>query len=197
MSKILTYTNFINESKIDVPEFFSFDELEELTSYKVNNREFTNNEKELVNDYISQFEEAFLMDDETIKDVLLDIDLIVPDIKMKIKKVIIIPESGSGKPTITEFEARNEIKDISSFLYLKRWYDKFLDIEVEPFHGIIISKSDDSGRKPFDNESIYQFIDEIKETFSSMVDCKVEIDKGGAYSMSLKVIYPKTIIKRN
>jgi hypothetical protein len=195
--KISRYNNFITESKIDVPEFSSIEEIDGLSSYKVNNREFTPSEKKLVDDYISQFESVFLLDDETIKDILLDIDLIVPDIKMEINKVIVIPESESEKSTITEFEARNEIKDLNSLLYLKRWYDKFLTSEIEPFHSIIIQKSEEGGRKPFDNEAIYQFIDEIKETFSSMVNCKVELDKGGSYSMSLKLIYPKTIIKRN
>ena len=99
--KISRYNNFIIESKIDVPEFSSIEEIDGLLSYKVNNREFTPSEEKLVDDYISQFESVFLLEDETIKDILLDIDLIVPDIKMEIKKVIIIPESESGKPTIT------------------------------------------------------------------------------------------------
>ena len=93
---IKNYLDFINEEwffnkekkEIEVPELESLDDLEKYDSQKVKNRPLSEGEKKLVNDYISKFEKGFLMSDELIRELLLDIDLIVYGSNIQIRKVI-------------------------------------------------------------------------------------------------------------
>ena len=200
---IKNYLDFINEEwffnkekkGIEVPELESLDDLEKYDSQKVKNRPLSEGEKKLVNDYISKFEKVFLMSDELIRELLLDIDLIVYGTNIQIRKVI-----SRGTTDITqgtEFSARDEIKDLLSLINLKRWYDEFTNIPIYPTHIIDITKKSDGKKLEFDNKSIHGHLKEIlKDTFKSYCKCNIDLrGKGGPFHIGFKIAYPKATIQ--
>jgi hypothetical protein len=206
MSKLNNYSNFIKESKeyISIPELNTISDLDKYLhhpyttadiggdDYKIiDNRDLTKKEWKLVNVYIYKFESCFILSEDVIIDRLTD----VTDegfLQIKIHKML-SPMNLNIK--LTEFDARKEIKDINSLISMKRWYDNYTNIEIKPVHHILIENHGKNSRLPFDSKKIHQIIvNEVKPFFESYTDCKVEVDRGGDYSMSMKIIYPKVII---
>lgn len=194
---IKDFTEFINEEwwfnkpEVDSPEFKSLDDLDSL--HKSKNRSLTNNELKLVDEYISKFEKAFLINDELINDTILN--FIKADIDVKIEKTI------KTQGHFTDFNARNEIKDLKSLLSLKRWYDEFIGSPIIPTHVITINNKDKTKYKA--EEILYKSLEKIKEKFEKQCDCEVKIKKDSHvhlhgisnYILHLTIEYPKTIIE--
>lgn len=190
---IKKYIQFINENK-DLPELNSFDELDEILDNKsgldYNSRLLTDNEKKLLDEYCRRFEDKFLLTHEQIGEVLLDLDLI-DNLSFEITNILIKVVNGKDV-TSTDFNYRNEVRDdLRGLISLKRWYNNFIGEMVRPAHSIIIQKTP---KTPFDNEKVYEYLEMVKETFEEMCECNVILDKGGKYSMQLRIEYPETTI---
>jgi hypothetical protein len=190
MKNIKNWKSFNETVKEEIPEITSLDSniFDTITFNKIN-RELTDNELKLVDEYASKFEKAFLLTEEDIRNVLLDIDLIDSSLKVKIRRFLTLDKEHS-----VDFDARKEMRDSNSFISLKRYYDNYTNKLMTPIDTISIRKESDYN-KSFDNIEIYKYLEMIKGTLEDMCNCKVELDKGGAYQVSLKIIYPKTIIK--
>jgi len=91
----------------------------------------------------------------------------------------------------TDFNYRNEVRDVRGLISLNRWYNKFIGEMVRPVHSIIIQKTP---KTPFDNEKVYEYLEMVKETFEEMCECNVILYKGGKHSMRLRIEYPETTI---
>lgn len=191
---IKKYIQFINENK-DLPELNSFDELDEILDDKIlddnyNSRLLTDNEKKLLDEYCRRFEDKFLLTHPQIDEVLLDLDLI-DNLSFDITNILIKVVNGKDV-TSTDFNYRNEVRDdVRGLISLKRWYNSFIGEMVRPVHSIIIQKTP---KTPFDNEKVYEYLEMVKETFEEMCECNVILDKGGKYSMQLRIEYPETTI---
>lgn len=189
---IKKYIQFINENK-DLPELNSFDELDELLDFSgsdYNSRPLTDKEKELLDEYCRRFEDKFLLTHPQIDEVLLDLDLI-DNLSFDITNILIKVVNGKDV-TSTDFNYRNEVRDdVRGLISLKRWYNSFIGEMVRPVHSIIIQKTP---KTPFDNEKVYEYLEMVKETFEEMCECNVILDKGGKYSMQLRIEYPETTI---
>lgn len=190
---IKKYTQFLKESNepIDLPELNSWDDLTDILksgkTHTYNGRSLTEKEKNLFDEYCKRFEKGFLLTHEQIDEVLLDLDL-VDDLKFKINDVLI----GENNNT-TDFNFRSEIKDdIRGILNLKRWYDKFIGKQMTPFSIINIEKVP---KARFDNEKVYEYLEMVKDTFEDMCKCEVILDKGGPFSIQVKIKYPKLKIE--
>ncbi len=190
---IKKYIQFINENK-DLPELNSFDELDEILDNKsgldYNSRLLTDNEKKLLDEYCRRFEDKFLLTHPQIDEVLLDLDLI-DNLSFDITNILIKVVNGKVV-TSTDFNYRNEVgDDVRGLISLKRWYNNFIGEMIRPAHSIIIQKTT---KTPFDNEKVYEYLEMVKETFEEMCECNVILDKGGKYSMQLRIEYPETTI---
>lgn len=190
---IKKYIQFINENK-DLPELNSFDELDEILDNKsgldYNSRLLTDNEKKILDEYCRRFEDKFLLTHEQIGEVLLDLDLI-DNLSFEITNVLV--KVDGEDVSSTEFNYRNEVRDnIRGLVAMRRWYNSFIGEIVRPAHSIIIQKTP---KTPFDNEKVYEYLEMVKETFEEMCECNVILDKGGKYSMQLKIEYPETTIE--
>jgi hypothetical protein len=190
MKSIKSWKSFNESVNEEIPEITSLDSpiFDTITFNKIK-RELTNNELKLVDEYASKFEKAFLLTEEDIRNILLDIDLIDSSLKIKIRRFLILDKDHS-----VDFDARNEMKDINSFISLKRYYDNYTNKLVTPIDTITIKKESDYN-KSFDNIKVYEYLEMIKGTLEDMCNCKVELEKGGPYQIELKIKYPKTIIK--
>jgi len=191
---IKKYIQFINENR-DLPELNSFDELDEILNHHVsfdyNSRPLTDKEKELLDEYCKRFESKFLLTHEQIGEVLLDLDLI-DNLSFKITDILIQVVDGKDV-TSTDFNYRNEVRDdVRGLISMKRWYNNFIGEIVRPAHSIIIQKTP---KTPFDNEKVYEYLEMVKETFEEMCECNVILDKGGKFSMQLRIEYPETTIE--
>ena len=189
---IKKYIQFINENK-DLPELNSFDELDEILDNKsgldYNSRSLTDNEKKLLDEYCRRFEDKFLLTYEQIGEVLLDLDLI-DNLSFEITNVLV--KVDGEDVSSTEFNYRNEVRDdIRGLVAMRRWYNSFIGETIRPAHSIIIQKTP---KTPFDNEKVYEYLEMVKETFEEMCECNVILDKGGKYSMQLRIEYPETTI---
>ena len=189
---IKKYIQFINENK-DLPELNSFDELDEILDNKsgldYNSRTLTDNEKKLLDEYCRRFEDKFLLTHEQIGEVLLDLDLI-DNLSFEITNVLV--KVDGEDVSSTEFNYRNEVRDdIRGLVAMRRWYNSFIGETIRPSHSIIIQKTP---KTPFDNEKVYEYLEMVKETFEEMCECNVILDKGGKYSMQLRIEYPETTI---
>lgn len=189
---IKKYIQFINENK-DLPELNSFDELDEIlnrhVSFDYNSRSLTDNEKKLLDEYCRRFEDKFLLTHEQIGEVLLDLDLI-DNLSFEITNVLV--KVDGEDVSSTEFNYRNEVRDdIRGLVAMRRWYNSFIGETIRPSHSIIIQKTP---KTPFDNEKVYEYLEMVKETFEEMCECNVILDKGGKYSMQLRIEYPETTI---
>ena len=189
---IKKYIQFINENK-DLPELNSFDELDEILDNKsgldYNSRSLTDNEKKLLDEYCRRFEDKFLLTHEQIGEVLLDLDLI-DNLSFEITNVLV--KVDGEDVSSTEFNYRNEVRDdIRGLVAMRRWYNSFIGETIRPAHSIIIQKTP---KTPFDNEKVYEYLEMVKETFEEMCECNVILDKGGKYSMQLRIEYPETTI---
>lgn len=189
---IKKYIQFINENK-DLPELNSFDELDEILDNKsgldYNSRLLTDNEKKLLDEYCRRFEDKFLLTHEQIGEVLLDLDLI-DNLSFEITNVLV--KVDGEDVSSTEFNFRNEVRDdIRGLVAMRRWYNSFIGETIIPSHSIIIQKTP---KTPFDNEKVYEYLEMVKETFEEMCECNVILDKGGKYSMQLRIEYPETTI---
>ena len=189
---IKKYIQFINENK-DLPELNSFDELDEILNHHVsfdyNSRPLTDNEKKLLDEYCKRFESKFLLTHEQIGEVLLDLDLI-DNLSFEITNVLV--KVDGEDVSSTEFNYRNEVRDdIRGLVAMRRWYNSFIGETIRPSHSIIIQKTP---KTPFDNEKVYEYLEMVKETFEEMCECNVILDKGGKYSMQLRIEYPETTI---
>ena len=189
---IKKYIQFINENK-DLPELNSFDELDEILDNKsgldYNSRSLTDNEKKLLDEYCRRFEDKFLLTHEQIGEVLLDLDLI-DNLSFEITNVLV--KVDGEDVSSTEFNYRNEVRDdIRGLVAMRRWYNSFIGETIRPSHSIIIQKTP---KTPFDNEKVYEYLEMVKETFEEMCECNVILDKGGKYSMQLRIEYPETTI---
>ena len=189
---IKKYIQFINENK-DLPELNSFDELDEILDNKsgldYNSRTLTDNEKKLLDEYCRRFEDKFLLTHEQIGEVLLDLDLI-DNLSFEITNVLV--KVDGEDVSSTEFNYRNEVRDdIRGLVAMRRWYNSFIGETIRPAHSIIIQKTP---KTPFDNEKVYEYLEMVKETFEEMCECNVILDKGGKYSMQLRIEYPETTI---
>ena len=209
---IKKYIQFINENR-DLPELNSFDEIDEIldrSGFDYNSRPLTDNEKKLLDEYCKRFENKFLLTHEQINEVLLDLDLI-DNLSFEITNILIkvvdgkvdppnfdsngqqIYKNGMGDVTSTDFNYRNEVRDdVRGLISMKRWYNNFIGEMVRPAHSIIIQKT---SKTPFDNEKVYEYLEMVKETFEEMCECNVILDKGGKYSMQLRIEYPETTIE--
>jgi len=191
---IKKYIDFINED-FHLPELNSFDELDEIldrhVSFDYNSRPLTDKEKELLDEYCKRFESKFLLTHEQINEVLLDLDLI-DNLTFEITNILIRVVDGKDV-TSTDFNYRNEVRDdVRGLISMKRWYNNFIGEMVRPAHSIIIQKTP---KTPFDNEEVYKYLEMVKGTFEDMCECNVILDKGGKYSMQLRIEYPETIIE--
>jgi hypothetical protein len=193
---IKKYIQFINENR-DLPELNSFDDLDEIlpstsrSGFEYNSRPLTDKEKELLDEYCKRFESKFLLTHEQINEVLLDLDLI-DNLSLEITNILIKVVDGKDV-TSTDFNYRNEVKDdVRGLISMKRWYNNFIGEMVRPAHSIIIQKTT---KTPFDNEKVYEYLEMVKETFEEMCECNVILDKGGKYSMQLRIEYPETTIE--
>lgn len=190
---IKKYIQFINENR-DLPELNSFDELDEIldrSGFDYNSRPLTDNEKKLLDEYCKRFESKFLLTHEQINEVLLDLDLI-DNLSFDITNILIKVVDGKDV-TSTDFNYRNEVRDdVRGLVSMKRWYNNFIGEVVRPAHSIIIQKTP---KTPFDNEKVYEYLEMVKETFEEMCECNVILDKGGKYSMQLRIEYPETTIE--
>lgn len=187
---IKKYIEFINEN-VDLPEIKSWEDLENLSGSNYNPRSLTSTEEELVDEYCKRFEKGFLITHEQIKEVLLDLDLI-DDLDIRIINGLVKVVDGEDKNS-TDFDFRNEIKDdIRGLISMKRWYDNFIGYTLRPIHYVNIEKYPKS---PFDNEEVYKYLEMTKETFEELCNCKVELDKGGPYSIQFKIKYPEFIVE--
>jgi hypothetical protein len=190
---IKKYIQFINENH-DLPELNSFDELDEIldrSGFDYNSRPLTDNEKKLLDEYCKRFESKFLLTHEQIGEVLLDLDLI-DNLSFEITNILIKVVDGKDV-TSTDFNYRNEVRDdVRGLISMKRWYNNFIGEVVRPAHSIIIQKTP---KTPFDNEKVYEYLEMVKETFEEMCECNVILDKGGKYSMQLRIEYPETTIE--
>jgi len=190
---IKKYIQFINENH-DLPELNSFDELDEIldrSGFDYNSRPLTDKEKELLDEYCKRFESKFLLTHEQINEVLLDLDLI-DNLSFEITNILIKVVDGKDV-TSTDFNYRNEVRDdVRGLISMKRWYNNFIGEMVRPAHSIIIQKDP---KTPFDNEEVYKYLEMVKETFEEMCECNVILDKGGKYSMQLRIEYPETTIE--
>lgn len=189
---IKKYIQFINENK-DLPELNSFDELDEIlnrhVSFDYNSRSLTDNEKKLLDEYCKRFESKFLLTHQQINEVLLDLDLI-DNLSFEITNVLV--KVDGEDVSSTEFNYRNEVRDdIRGLVAMRRWYNSFIGETIRPSHSIIIQKTP---KTPFDNEKVYEYLEMVKETFEEMCECNVILDKGGKYSMQLRIEYPETTI---
>ena len=189
---IKKYIQFINENK-DLPELNSFDELDEILNHHVsfdyNYRPLTDNEKKLLDEYCKRFESKFLLTHEQIGEVLIDLDLI-DNLSFEITNVLV--KVDGEDVSSTEFNYRNEVRDdIRGLVAMRRWYNSFIGETIRPSHSIIIQKTP---KTPFDNEKVYEYLEMVKETFEEMCECNVILDKGGKYSMQLRIEYPETTI---
>ena len=189
---IKKYIQFINENK-DLPELNSFDELDEILDNKsgldYNSRLLTDNEKKILDEYCRRFEDKFLLTHEQIGEVLLDLDLI-DNLSFEITNVLV--KVDGEDVSSTEFNYRNEVRDdIRGLVAMRRWYNSFIGETIRPSHSIIIQKTP---KTPFDNEKVYEYLEMVKETFEEMCECNVILDKGGKYSMQLRIEYPETTI---
>ena len=189
---IKKYIQFINENK-DLPELNSFDELDEILDNKsgldYNSRLLTDNEKKLLDEYCRRFEDKFLLTHEQIGEVLLDLDLI-DNLSFEITNVLV--KVDGEDVSSTEFNFRNEVRDdIRGLVAMRRWYNSFIGETIRPSHSIIIQKTP---KTPFDNEKVYEYLEMVKETFEEICECNVILDKGGKYSMQLRIEYPETTI---
>jgi hypothetical protein len=189
---IKKYIQFINEN-INLPELKSWDDLIDVlksgNSHKYNSRRLTENEKELLDEYCKKFEKVFLLTHEQINEVLLDLDLI-DNLSFEITNVLV--KVDGEDVSSTEFNYRNEVRDnIRGLVAMRRWYNSFIGEIVRPAHSIIIQKTP---KTPFDNEKVYEYLEMVKETFEEMCECNVILDKGGKYSMQLRIEYPETTI---
>ena len=189
---IKKYIQFINENR-DLPELNSFDELDEIlnrSGFDYNSRPLTDKEKELLDKYCKRFESKFLLTHQQINEVLLDLDLI-DNLSFEITNILIKVVDGKDV-TSTDFNYRNEVRDdVRGLISMKRWYNNFIGEMVRPAHSIIIQKDP---KTPFDNEEVYKYLEMVKETFEEMCECNVILDKGGKYSMQLRIEYPETTI---
>jgi hypothetical protein len=191
---IKKYIQFINENR-DLPELNSFDELDEILNHNVsfdyNSRPLTDNEKKLLDEYCKRFESKFLLTHQQINEVLLDLDLI-DNLSFEITDILIQLVNGE-RVNSTDFNYRDEIRDdVRGLIAMKRWYNNFIGEMVRPAHSIIIQKTP---KTPFDNEKVYEYLEMVKETFEEMCECNVILDKGGKYSMQLRIEYPETTIE--
>jgi len=196
---IKKYIQFINENR-DLPELNSFDELDEILNrsgkvsfggFDYNSRPLTDKEKELLDEYCKRFESKFLLTHQQINEVLLDLDLI-DNLSFEITNILIKVVDGKDV-TSTDFNYRNEVRDdVRGLISMKRWYNNFIGEMVRPAHSIIIQKDP---KTPFDNEEVYKYLEMVKETFEEMCECNVILDKGGKYSMQLRIEYPETTIE--
>lgn len=191
---IKKYIEFINEN-INLPELKSWDDLIDVlksgNSHKYNSRRLTEYEKELLNEYCKKFEKVFLLTHEQIDEVLLDLDLI-DNLDITITNLLVRVIDGKDEGT-TDFNFRSEVKDdIRGILNLKRWYDSFIGYTIRPIHIINIEKSP---KAPFNYEEVYKYLEMVKETFEELCECQVKLDKGGPYSMQLRIEYPETTIE--
>ena len=190
---IKKYIQFINENR-DLPELNSFDELDEIldrSGFDYNSRPLTDNEKKLLDEYCKRFENKFLLTHQQINEVLLDLDLI-DNLSFEITNILIKVVDGKDV-TSTDFNYRNEVRDdVRGLVSMKRWYNNFIGEVVRPAHSIIIQKTP---KTPFDNEKVYEYLEMVKETFEEMCECNVILDKGGKYSMQLRIEYPETTIE--
>jgi hypothetical protein len=190
---IKKYIQFINENH-DLPELNSFDELDDIldrSGFDYNSRPLTDKEKELLDEYCKRFESKFLLTHEQINEVLLDLDLI-DNLSFEITNILIKVVDGKDV-TSTDFNYRNEVRDdVRDLISMKRWYNNFIGEMVRPAHSIIIQKDP---KTPFDNEEVYKYLEMVKETFEEMCECNVILDKGGKYSMQLRIEYPETTIE--
>lgn len=189
---IKKYIQFINENR-DLPELNSFDELDEILNHHVsfdyNSRPLTDNEKKLLDEYCKRFESKFLLTHQQINEVLLDLDLI-DNLSFEITNVLV--KVDGEDVSSTEFNYRNEVRDdIRGLVAMRRWYNSFIGETIRPSHSIIIQKTP---KTPFDNEKVYEYLEMVKETFEEMCECNVILDKGGKYSMQLRIEYPETTI---
>lgn len=190
---IKKYIQFINENH-DLPELNSLNELDEILDNQnliYNSRPLTDKEKELLDEYCKRFESKFLLTHEQINEVLLDLDLI-DNLSFEITNILIKVVDGKDV-TSTDFNYRNEVRDdVRGLASMKRWYNNFIGEMVRPAHSIIIQKTP---KTPFDNEKVYEYLEMVKETFEEMCECNVILDKGGKYSMQLRIEYPETTIE--
>jgi hypothetical protein len=195
---IKKYIQFINENR-DLPELNSFDELDEILNHNVsfdyNSRPLTDNEKKLLDEYCKRFESKFLLTHQQINEVLLDLDLI-DNLSFEIIDILIQLVNGE-RVNSTDFNYRDEIRDdVRGLIAMKRWYNllynNFIGETIRPAHSIIIQKTP---KTPFDNEKVYEYLEMVKETFEEMCECNVILDKGGKYSMQLRIEYPETTIE--
>ena len=190
---IKKYIQFINENR-DLPELNSFDEIDEIldrSGFDYNSRPLTDNEKKLLDEYCKRFENKFLLTHQQINEVLLDLDLI-DNLSFEITNILIKVVDGKDV-TSTDFNYRNEVRDdVRGLISMKRWYNNFIGEMVRPAHSIIIQKTP---KTPFDNEKVYEYLEMVKETFEEMCECNVILDKGGKYSMQLRIEYPETTIE--
>ena len=191
---IKKYIQFINENK-DLPELNSFDELDEILNHNVgfdyNSRPLTDNEKKLLDEYCKRFESKFLLTHQQINEVLLDLDLI-DNLSFEITDILIQLVNGE-RVNSTDFNYRNEVRDdVKGLIAMKRWYNNFIGETIRPAHSIIIQKTP---KTTFDNEKVYEYLEMVKETFEEMCECNVILDKGGKYSMQLRIEYPETTIE--
>jgi hypothetical protein len=195
---IKKYIQFINENR-DLPELNSFDELDEILNHNVsfdyNSRPLTDNEKKLLDEYCKRFESKFLLTHQQINEVLLDLDLI-DNLSFEITDILIQLVNGE-RVNSTDFNYRDEIRDdVRGLIAMKRWYNllynNFIGETIRPAHSIIIQKTP---KTPFDNEKVYEYLEMVKETFEEMCECNVILDKGGKYSMQLRIEYPETTIE--
>jgi hypothetical protein len=190
---IKKYIQFINENH-DLPELNSLNELDEILDNQnliYNSRPLTDKEKELLDEYCKRFESKFLLTHEQINEVLLDLDLI-DNLSFEITNILIKVVDGKDV-TSTDFNYRNEVRDdVRGLASMKRWYNNFIGEMVRPTHSIIIQKTP---KTPFDNEKVYEYLEMVKETFEEMCECNVILDKGGKYSMQLRIEYPETTIE--
>lgn len=196
MKIIKKYLEF-NESikvKEELPEIPSLDSpiFNKLT-YNGTNRELTDNELKLVDEYVSNFEKVFLLNEEDIRNILLDLDLInntTRNLNIKIERFLVTDDNQG-----TSFEGRKEITNTDSFISLKRWYDRYTNKPISPIDLITIANKLDDKSITFDNIEVYKYIEMIKGTIEDMCDCKVELEKGGPYQVQFRIKYPKTTIK--
>jgi hypothetical protein len=167
------------------------DEILDRSGFDYNSRPLTDNEKKLLDEYCKRFESKFLLTHEQIGEVLLDLDLI-DNLSFEITNILIKVVDGKDV-TSTDFNYRNEVRDdVRGLISMKRWYNNFIGEVVRPAHSIIIQKTP---KTPFDNEKVYEYLEMVKETFEEMCECNVILDKGGKYSMQLRIEYPETTIE--
>ena len=191
---IKSWKSFNESVNDEIPEITSLDSpiFDTITFNKIS-RELTDNELKLVDEYVSKFEKVFLLNEEDIKNILLDLDLInntTRNLNIKIERFLVTDDKQG-----TSFDGRNEIINTNSFISLKRWYDRYINKPTSPIDIITISNKLDDKSLTFDNIEVYKYIEMIKGTIEDMCDCKVELEKGGPYQIQFRIKYPKTIIK--